>query len=128
MNLKTLIDKYSWKDIEPRFLEIYPEDTEKFQKYIDVFNQLQGLEVKGEDAKMKILIEQINDEDGESYTDLSGVISNNDIKYGLTQTNWEIWLRMEITFESLSHFGDLDCIVHCLWEMTYDSFTNEDRF
>ncbi|MHA1991189.1 MAG: DUF6557 family protein [Candidatus Hodarchaeales archaeon] len=121
MNLKHLIDKYSWKDIQTKFLELYPDEDEKLLKYTDVFNQLKTFEIKGGDSKMRIVIEKQIDEVDEFYYDISGVSLGDKTKYGLAETNWNIWLKMEIDAKSLSQFGEIDCLVHCLWEMTFSS-------
>jgi hypothetical protein len=122
MNLKYLIDRYTWTEIQPKFLEFYPEEEEKLQKYAEVFNQLKTLEVKGGDSKMRIVIEKQIDEVDEFYYDVCGISPGDETKYGLAQTKWEIWLKMEIDSESLSQYGVIDCLTHCLWEMTFYSF------
>ncbi|MHA1983496.1 MAG: DUF6557 family protein [Candidatus Hodarchaeales archaeon] len=121
MNLKHLIDKYSWKDIQPKFLELYPEEEEKLKKYSEVYDQLKNFEIKGGESKMRIVIDKQIDEIDEFYYDVSGVSSGDETKYGLAETSWKIWLKMEIDSNTLSQIGDMECLIHCLWEMTFSS-------
>ena len=77
MKFKSLIDKYSWKEIEPKFLEFYPEENEKLSKYAEVLNQLKNLKIKGDSSKMNILVEQNLDENEDPYYNVSGVNPEN---------------------------------------------------
>ncbi len=51
---------------------------------------------------------------------------NREVSYGLEFTDWAEWLDMEIEPETLSRYAEVDIIGHCLWEMTFFGYSQED--
>jgi len=43
----------------------------------------------------------------------------------LELTPWRQWLGMEISKESLQEFSEQEIIVHCLYEMTFEGFSED---
>lgn len=78
-----------------------------------------------------VVVHQKDDFDGEEYIDVSGKYKNpknEEEKYSqaIEFTSWRQWLGMEISTESLTHFSELEIIVHCLYEMTFMGFEEEE--
>lgn len=96
------------------------------------------------ETKMHIVIQDVFDEyDKEYYTHVSGKdgilnkesdpehfkddeIGNQEVSYGIDFTDWAEWLGMEIDQESFSKYSELDIIGHCLWEVTFYGFIQDD--
>ncbi|MCL0060381.1 hypothetical protein M1N88_00625 [Dehalococcoidia bacterium] len=53
-------------------------------------------------------------------------IGNQEVSYGIDFTDWAEWLGMEIDQESFSKYSELDIIGHCLWEVTFYGFIQDD--
>lgn len=128
MILKQLIRTNNWATILPMFLELYPEAKKDIDDYKAVFEQLAMMQ--HEEIDMSIIISLVKDE-YEEYVDVSGLHNNPktaEEKYsvGIEFIPWRKWLSMDINKESLDDFLELEIIVHCLYEMTFVGFSEED--
>jgi len=130
MTFKKLIQSNSWLSIEAILLELYPDEAKNSSGYQDVFEKL--LLMKAEDSAIVIVVvHQKDDFDGEEYVDVSGTYKypkNEEEKYSqaIEFTSWNKWLGMDISEESLLNFTELEIISHCLYEMTFIGFEEED--
>ncbi|MCZ4319045.1 hypothetical protein O4H26_08590 [Aequorivita viscosa] len=130
MTLKELIQNYSWPSIYSKFLEIYPEAEKGLQGYKTVFEKLSNM--KAEPIDMAIAITKEKDMiDGDYFIDVVGKYNNPttpEEKYpqGIEFLPWRQWLGMNIDKNSLMNFSEQEIIVHCLYEMTFEGF-NEDE-
>lgn len=130
MTLKQLIQNTSWPEISSLFLEIYPDAEENIKGYEKVFEKLRLIEP--EQIDMSIVITTENDVyDGEEYIEVCGLYNNpkNDEEHysqGIEITPWRQWLGMDISKESLASFTPQEVIVHCIYEMTFVGFSEED--
>lgn len=84
------------------------------------------------DSQMSIVVKHCKDEfDGEEYIDVSGIhqqpqSEEERCSYAIEFTPWKEWLGMEIHPNSLADFSELEIIAHCLYEMTFVGFEEED--
>jgi hypothetical protein len=142
MKFKELIRKHSWNDVQSTFMRLYPDQEKSVEGYKQVFRELQN--ISPVETKIRIVIEDVYDEyDKKYYTHVSGKdgtlnkesdpehfkdddIGNQEVSYAIEFTDWAEWLSMDIDHESLSKYSELDIIGHCLWEMTFYGFTQED--
>ena len=128
MNLKELLETKSWKSIAPKLLENYPEAEKDSAGYEKVFEYLKL--IKSEEMGISIIIRKQGDVDG-AYFDVSGLYNNPKKKdetypHGLELTPWNKWLGMYISEESLKNFSESEIVVHCLYEMTFIGFSEDD--
>jgi hypothetical protein len=130
MTFKKLIQSNSWLSIETILLELYPDEEKNISGYQDVFEKL--LYMNAEDSAIEIVVAQQKDDfDGEEYVDVSGNYKhpkNEEEKFSqaIEFTAWSKWLGMDISEESLLHFSELEIISHCLYEMTFVGFEEEE--
>jgi len=130
MKFKKLVQTNSWLSVETIFLELYPDEEKNISGYKKVFEELSYMHP--DDSDMLIVVaHQKDDFDGLEYVDVSGKYShpkNEDEKFsqGIEFTAWSKWLGMEISQESLLHFTELEIISHCLFEMTFAGFEEEE--
>jgi hypothetical protein len=134
MKLQDLIKSNSWLSIELTLLQLYPDQDKMLDEYRSVFENLKSIEPG--DSKMRIVLTEHGcDPDDESeiktYVDVSGQDDTKDengrkISYAIEFTEWNKWLGMAITPETLKNFSELEIIAHCLYEMTFIGYDEEE--
>lgn len=130
MTLKELIDRHHWLSIESELTRLYHDEETRLDAYQDVFYQLRIL--KPEPSSITIRLSEIVDED-ESYVDVDGYYtdgrvdkhSGNDA-LALDFTPWNQWLGMPINTRAFEEFTELEIIAHCLYELTFIAFDQEE--
>lgn len=88
------------------------------------------------DEMLIVLTEYECDTDGENepislYVDVSGrklKPETNSISdsYAIEFVKWEKWLGMDLAPETLDNFSELEIIAHCLFEMTFCGYEQEE--
>src|SRR5690554_797093 len=127
MTLKTLIEKHPWPAIASVFLKTYPEAEASMAGYQQVFEKL--MKMDSEAGNFSIIVKTVISDD-DHYVDVSGIHTHPKTKedqypQGLELTPWWQWLGMEISKESLQEFSEQEIIVHCLYEMTFEGFSED---
>ncbi len=125
-----LIKSNAWLSIELTLLELYPDEKENLSGYQKMFNQLQLLSPTPTEISIVVKWET-DDFDNTKYVDVSGKYNNpkteeEKFSQALEFTPWSEWLAMEIADESLQDFNELEIIGHCLYEMTFVGFEEEE--
>ena len=142
MKFKELLSKHEWDDIELVLVKLYPDQEKNLAGYRQVFETLRTIQPV--ETKMRLAIEDVLDEfTGEYYASVSGKdgtlmkdlvppvpmdeeAGNREVSYGIELTDSAEWLYMEIEPETLSKYTEVDIIGHCLWEMTFFGYGQED--
>lgn len=130
MTFKQLIQTNTWPNISAIFLAIYPDAAANMEGYKTVFEKLVVMDPAEMDMSIVISKEK-DDFDDEEYIGVSGLYNNpkNEEEHysqGIEFTPWRNWLGMDISAESLANFSEQEIIVHCLYEMTFVGFSEED--
>ncbi|MFA5326892.1 MAG: DUF6557 family protein [Prolixibacteraceae bacterium] len=134
MKLNDLIKSYNWLSIEMTLLRLYPDQETMVNDYQHVFEKLKFLEP--DDYDMSIVLTE-NDCDGDNetevktYVDVSGrkkekgpnSITDN---YAIEFVEWKKWLGMDLAPETTKNFSGLEIIAHCLYEMTFIGYNEEE--
>ena len=128
MTFKQLLKTKTWVSISSRFLKIYPEASKNIEGYKTVFEKLKVME--SERMDMSIVITKEKDDD-EEYIEVSGLHNNpknEEEKYsqGIELISWRKWLGMDISDKSLQNFSEEEIVIHCLYEMTFAGFKEEE--
>lgn len=144
MKLNRLVATRSWEEVWTALVRLYPDQEKSMEGYRYVFETLKTLTPS--ETIMRICIEAAVDEDtGDTYHDVSGKDGTlhkeqsdvpeqfrqgdrgeQEVSYGIELTNWADWLGMEIDPDTLTCYAEPDIIAHCLWEMTFFGYTQED--
>lgn len=128
MVLNFLVKKYEWCFVRERFLKLYPTQEPGLEKYKYVFECLQSTELI--DTNNTILcIDHVKNGTAENdeWDHVYAIETNNkDDRFSLEFEKWGFWLNLPISDETLCKYSELDIICHCLWEMTFAGFTEED--
>ncbi len=147
MKLKELIDKNEWITVKKSLLEVYPDDEVNPKEYEDVYKTLSSMTPRETD--MRICIEESFDEEYDDEPDISvfgkdGALNreiknfkylsksgdreyaNSEACYALDLVPWNIWIGMEIDPLPLEKYSETEIIAHCLWEMTFTGFDQDE--
>ena len=135
MIFNDLIKSHSWLSIEMTLLNLYPDQEDLIEEYRRVFNKLQVL--KSDNSEMLIVLTEYESDttDGNqtslTYVDVSGrklfaEINSISESYAIEFVIWEEWLGMELAPETLEKFSELEIIAHCLFEMTFCGYEQEE--
>ncbi len=132
MALSTLIKSNSWLSIQLVLLKLYPDEQEFIEEYERVFNELKLMQPLP--SKITIVVKWVHDTyDDTHYVDVSGYYTNPAERtdeysnsLAIEFVAWNEWLGMEINKKSLKNFTELEIIAHCLLEMTYAGFEQDE--
>ena len=130
MTLKELINQHHWLSVQYELTRLYPDEEKQIDAYQDVYEQLKLLVPEPSDITIRLT--EITDED-ESYISVDGYYtdgrvdkhSGNDA-LALDFTSWNQWLGMPVDVRAFEEFTELEIIAHCLYEMTFVSFDQEE--
>jgi len=128
VTFKELLQQVKYENVEKVILKFYPDEKNNVEAggYREVFEELLDLKPKFREKKWYIVIRKIIDEDG-FYYDVSGKPANEEQLYGLEYTPWEEWLGFYIDSKNIpSDFTKEDIVAHCLWEMTWCGFSQDE--
>ena len=134
MKLIDLIRSNNWLSVELTLSQLYPDQGKMLDQYRNVFENLKNLEPV--DNKMRIVLTEHDcDPDDESeiktYVDVSARDDAEDengsaISYAIEFTAWKKWLGMDLDTETIKKFSELEIIAHCLYEMTFIGYDEEE--
>ena len=135
MKFYELIKSQHWLSIELTLLDLYPDQKEIIEEYRRVFESLQLMQPENDDMLI-VLTEYECDTDDESqptstYVDVSGrkqepepnSLTNS---HAIEFVKWQNWLGMNIAPETLENFNDLEIVAHCLYEMTFCGYEQDE--
>lgn len=132
MKFAEIIKRNLWPGIELVFLQLYPKEKKNISGYEMVFSDLKLLSPTNSD--ITLVVDWAKDDfDQEDYVDVSGY-ENHDQDYqddenhslALEFTSWDQWLGMNIDEKSIKDFSESELISHCLFEMTFYGFNQEE--
>jgi hypothetical protein len=125
MKFMEIFSRYSWQEIEPSYVKLYPEEKSKKRKAREAFAYIQTLSPSN--TAMQIEIAYCEDEDG-NYHDVcgkDGMMREDGLeeKFCLALVRWGEWLGMDIEPGVRVMYSDLDIVCHCFWEMTWNGYS-----
>jgi hypothetical protein len=132
MRFGEIIKSNNWLSVEMVLLKLYPDEKENISGYEEVFNKLRVLRPKESDISILVSWEK-DDFDQTDYVNVSGYYNNPDKNtdeltnsLAIEFTPWSDWLGMDVDPNTLKTFNELEIISHCLYEMTFVGFEEEE--
>lgn len=134
MKLIDIINANHWLSVELTLIQLYPDQEKMLDEYRSVYEILKNTEPENNSMRI-VLTEYDSDPDDESelktYVDVSGEDDTKNengqiISYAIEFVAWNRWLGMDITPETLKNFTELEIIAHCLYEMTFIGFDENE--
>ena len=135
MKFKELIQSHSWLSIEITLLDLYPDQEKIIEAYKRVFEKLQLTEPVNDEMLIVLTEYDCDREEGKdskaTYVDVSGRKLKDDTNsitnsYAIEFVKWENWLGMNVAPESINNFNELEIIAHCLYEMTFCGYEQDE--
>jgi len=134
MKFKNLIDSNNWLSVKLILLELYPDQETMLSEYENVFQLLKLSQPV--DSDMSIALTERKDDfedenEPSTYIDVSGIKKQKEENpiadsYALEFVEWKEWLGMDFVPATLANFTELEIIAHCLYEMTFISFDENE--
>lgn len=123
MTLKQLVSRVNWPDVAATLKRVYGYDDTDAESTQVAFAQLRSIEP--EPNSMVIHVEQLDctDEDGTGVT-VYGTNGTVDTLWALEGVEWRKWLGMEV---EAPHTSEAETAAHCLYEMTWLGYNEDDR-
>jgi hypothetical protein len=129
MILKDLITQVPKEKVLKRLIEIYPDQKNCLPSYFKVYDKLLKLTPrKGEGKELLLMVLPTEDwfEEGIISNDVFGYCKEDKQHYALEFTDWDEWLAFEICDKSVEYYEPAGFLAHCLYEMTFVSFDEDD--
>lgn len=125
MKLWEVLDSESDDDvIVERLVTLYPDMENSKKGYYKVIDALRNM--MPEKSWLEIRVETVFDDfEGDYYVHVSGYDKEEEEDLAIEYTPWNQWLGMKVLTSSLNEFSKLDILCHCLWEMTWSGFEEE---
>jgi hypothetical protein len=124
MKLKELVDQFNDKEILKRLFELYPDQKKSKGGYIKALIELRHKRVRPVKDNMQIVLTR-RKENKEKWVSVDGDNGTNQ-NWALDFTRWGDWLGMEFDKKTIQRkFPKLDMLVHCLWEMTWEGYSDK---
>lgn len=134
MILKEILKGINWLHVQMELIDQYSEEEENIKDYEKVFRLIELMDVI-ESELVLFISEEVDPISDEKYIDVSGVkeeglekidSQGSNQSYALEYIPWEEWLGMKIAKATLENFSNLEIIAHCLYEMTFVSFDQDE--
>lgn len=131
MQFNELIKTNNWLSVSMTLTSLYPDQNKSLAAYENVYDIL--LQMEPTDSDTEIVLEQCYDDETneESYVAVSGLEKDGQ-NIQATETlsiefvPWTEWLGMTISSDALKQYNELEIIGHCLYEMTFMGFDEEE--
>lgn len=128
MKLYEIIQKCDSDTIINKLIELYPEQKDSAEGYYTVLEKLRYTQAVEDDDPMVIVIQWVEPSVlcDEGYVHVSGTKEGSDDSWALEFSPWEHWLDWDVFPTSLATYKPEEIVAHCLWEMTYMGFEQEE--
>lgn len=139
MTFRSLLFSVTWADVSIALVAAYPDtsisDLVGYSRVRDILYSITPVP-----STTRISINWVDPDprfsepDDVGYWDVSGLDDVRDAKEGyetpmkwaIEFTPWGEWLGMEIDKDTLAKLSPADILAHCLWEMTFCGYTQEE--
>jgi hypothetical protein len=127
MTLYDLLDANEFADIEDTFASLYKKNyVRNAVGYEEVFETLKEYDDVYRDEYVIFVTDVPASENMDGYTHVNGKKPSEEHSVCLSFTPWKEWLGMEIDEVSLKNYTGEEILCHCLWEMTFYGYNEND--
>lgn len=128
MIFKDLILKCDTNRVVDSIIAAYPDQVNLRDEYVKLIEKLRNMEPANPPSELILYVSKVIDyfDPNETYHDVSGYSIKDDCNYGIEFTPFAAWLSMQVAQPSLDHYGLDMFVAHCLWEMSFISFEEDE--
>ena len=140
MIFKEAVMKADRDKVKKVFMQLYPKYKHNIEGYMEVFDKLRNMlpEPEEEFKSIIILVDWIDPsvesdeglshiiEDEEGYYMVHGYEPGKEVFWAIQYSPWKNWLAWEADQRFIMMNGVERYVAHCLWEMTWTGFTEEE--
>lgn len=127
MTFKDLVLRVDRDNVLKELIKEYPDQIGCLATYLDILEKLKVTEsVFTEDMILLIYPEEDCVAIGQNTASVVGYCKKDKEVYAIDFTAWDEWLGFEVCIESLDFYGEDLFVAHCLYEMTFYSFDEEE--
>lgn len=127
--LSDILKEVEFEDVFTALCHWYSDQEGSKEGYRKVFNTISSMRPKKHNLNDLFIdiTKAIDEYDNSEYIDVSGtyVIGHDNKSYGIEFCNWNDWISMFITQESIDTFTNEEIVAGCLYEMTFFGFEEE---
>lgn len=118
MTFRELLEIVEWENVKESIMNLYPSYQHSIAGFESAFNELKKIDPPNGNTSLEIVIEK--DDDG------SRVFGHeNDEEWAVEYTSWDKWLNFRVRESDLQMMSKADYVAHCLWELTWNGYTNQ---
>ncbi len=135
MIFKELIHKVDREKVKESLSNLYPDDSKKnLEEYLGMLDKLKEMRPDlvirhSSDRSMIIAVDWYPPEfefEEEGHYRVHGYEHGKGIFWALEFSPWKKWLGWKVDERFIMIHGEADYVAHCLWEMSYNGFTEEE--
>ena len=108
----------------------YPNQIELLQDYNELLNELKDMKPEDDGSNITVAVDWAKPEpelDEEGYYIVHGYEPEKNVFWGLGFTPYKHWLSYKADQRFIMMNGIDEYIAHCLWEMTFYGFQEEEK-
>jgi len=132
MKLSELVKKYTFDEVKKDLFKLYPGQKKSERGYREALEELKKTKPKKNKDDFTITIMEVgplidaDPEDTEdTYWDVSGKKKGSKQSWALEYSPWNEWLLWKVDDKAIKELGEITCLCHILFEMTFTGYTNK---
>jgi hypothetical protein len=126
MKVFELLNNYTFDQVRPKLLELYPEQANSMKGYEVAYAELRNdTEVIHNVSQIHLYDVVDEDDPDDSYTDVYSTNGDGD-HYAVDFVDWREVLGMTLSPDIYNDYTDLEALVHILFEVTWYGYSNEE--
>lgn len=131
MILKDIIKNSNWEAVREVFLRNYPDQEKLISGYEVVYKKLKSKSPAKTKMELFCVLEEPTFKGDEPYHNVYGMDGTKREdgeleKFSLGLTSWSKWLGASLSEITLSKYTSEEIISHCLFDMTFHGFSEEE--
>lgn len=131
MNLKSIIKTSNWEALRDVFLKNYPDQEKLISGYEMVYQKLKTKSPAKTKMELFCVLEEPTFKDDEPYHNVHGRDGTRREdgeleKFSLSLSSWSKWLGATLSEITLNKYTTEEIISHCLFDMTFHGFSEEE--
>ncbi len=130
MKLLELFSKFTADEVLEKLFELFPDQKRSAVGYKIAWEEIQKTKpsFRKKDKYLIVIEERKDSYDGHTYQDVAGerIGANENFTWALELSPFADWLSWDVKDSSIERLGELNCLAHILWEMTWMGYSSKE--